>query len=128
MNFIKHYNRNTSRTHYTTLVRQNQKECIDLCQSSNGTIHIIPKPMEGYIEHYYHLMFDFLLPLSLVLDKSPLDIEFTTPEFGVLTPLLVNLFGDRVKIKPLSEVNPNDEQLVLMGMNPDDVRRQTKVN
>lgn len=118
---MKQPNRKISRANYTAAVRQNQKICIDYCKSSKGTIRIIPQLFEGHIEQFYHLLFDILLPLSLVLDQTPSKVNFTIQELGVLTPMLLKVFGERVKIKPLSESKPNEEQIILMGMTPNEM-------
>lgn len=98
------------------LIRSNQEKIIALAEEENQ-IRLDPKPLlrRGSIEHYFHFVFDLLMPISLILPKVPQEVTFYVYPFGVLEGILNRLFEGRVKV-----ANPNEEVRVtdLVGMNP----------
>ncbi|MEM8527052.1 MAG: glycosyltransferase family 61 protein [Bacteroidota bacterium] len=72
----------------------------------------------GHVEHYYHFIFDLLLPLSLLIRKTSSKIIFVLEDFGVLTQLLLGLFENRVKICSAISPSIKKKEIDLVGMNP----------
>ncbi|MEL6720528.1 MAG: hypothetical protein AAFP82_17610, partial [Bacteroidota bacterium] len=102
-------------------VWQNHQSIIKLSES-NQYIFLKPIPPSsgfgGHVEHYYHFIFDLLLPLSFLIRNTPAKVTFVLNEFGVLTSLLVGLFGNRVKLQSALDQNIKKKEVELMGMNP----------
>ena len=65
-------------------VHRNQREIL-LAASGNKQILLVPRGGVGSIEHYYHFVFDLLLPLYRLKRNAPSNVEFMIEEFGVLT-------------------------------------------
>ena len=100
-------------------VKRNQKRIIELANTQH-TIFLNPVPPpkgEGNIEHYYHFLFDLILPLSILIDKTPPGVVFSLEEFGNLTPLLSEILGDRVTIQS-DTAAPSAGKIDLIGMDP----------
>ncbi len=101
-------------------VKRNQREIIKLSKSHGKTVHLDSNKLDcGNIEHYYHFVFDLLLPLSLIIDKVPRDTIFSIHNFGPLTKNLLIFFSDRIKITTVSK---EDKKNILFGMNPTALR------
>ena len=97
-------------------VKWNQRSIIRLATSTNN-IALNPVPpfsAGGHVEHYYHFIFDLLLPLSFIIKKTPSNVIFSLNGFGVLTPILLKLFDNRVRIRS----NAWERKVNLIGMNP----------
>lgn len=101
-------------------VWQNHKLVIKLSESSQFIFlkPIAPTGLGGHIEHYYHFIFDLLLPISFLIRKTSSKTIFVLDDFGILTPLLLGLFGDRVKIQNTYCRNLEEKTISLIGMNP----------
>lgn len=97
-------------------ILKNQHSLIHLAHNSTTPIHLKPKYADGgHIEHYHHLIFDLLLPLSLVLDKCPVTAEFTVENFGILVNHVQMALGPQFIILD----KPNTaSSFQLEGMNP----------
>lgn len=99
-------------------ISKNQQETIQLSKSTNSIL-IIPFTIGGgNIEHYYHFIFDLLLPLNLVLNRTSSNVIFSIKDFGILTSIVLKLFKNRINI--LSDSNDlfHCEKINLIGMNP----------
>ena len=102
------------------IIKQNQQSIIQLAKSTRN-IALNPVPPvsgNGHIEHYYHFIFDLLLPLSILIKKTPSDVIFSLKEIGILTPFLLKLFDNRVRIQSNFDVLPEEKKVNLIGMNP----------
>ena len=98
---------------------ENQRSILQLAKTTD-TIALIPVPKnaDGNIEHFYHFVFDLLFPLSLLINKTPSKLIFLLRDFGVLTPVLLKLFGGRVKIHADFDTISEKKIVNLVGMNP----------
>jgi len=105
----------------TNLVKANQLAIQNLCKESDGPILILPRPLGGSVQHYYHFTFDLMLPLSMVLHNTSPKIIFSLRHFGPLTPILLKSFGERVRIHTSDRLAPNEKQVELVGINPDEI-------
>jgi hypothetical protein len=79
---------------------------------------ICPPACSGFIEHYYHFIFDLLLPLNILLKKVPSDVVFVFESFGVFTDRLQYLFPGRTRIESESTIPAETKRMNLIGMNP----------
>jgi hypothetical protein len=75
----------------------------------------------GNVEHYYHFVFDLILPLSLLLKESSANCNFYVEEFGPFSERVQELFPGRVKTIKASEIHQISERHPICGMNPTDV-------
>ncbi|MDF1571369.1 MAG: glycosyltransferase family 61 protein [Bacteroidales bacterium] len=103
--------------------KRNQRNQYSVVHLANSTREIALNPIPpgsagGNIDHYYHFIFDLLLPLSLIIRKTPSDVIFLLQETGILTPILLKLFGSRVRIQHNFETIPEEKMVDLMGLNP----------
>ena len=95
---------------------KNQKDIIRLSKQGQNEIHIESKPLvRGNIEHYYHFLFDLVLPLSKLIEKTSSDTVFKIDTFGPLSEYLLRIFPGRVA---LNETVKQNEAHQLIGMNP----------
>lgn len=104
-------------------IRQNQRSIIRLSKSTQN-IALRPVPAgfaNGRIERYYHFVFDLLLPLSFLIKKTPSNCVFILTDFGILSPVFLNLFAGRVRISPHFDELPKGEVVDLIGMNPKEI-------
>jgi hypothetical protein len=98
-----------------TIILDNQKSL--LRAGKYGKVKIIPVPRgNGNIEHYYHFLFDFLLPLSLVIERSKVPLKLQMASFGILTKIATDLYGEHLEIAEKSFEGTASHQL--LGMNP----------
>ena len=98
------------------LIIQNQASIVELSQS-NKRVYLEPvQPYKGTgsIEHYYHLIFDLILPLHRLLRRTNNTI-FVLKDVGVLTEIIAQcLPKDRVEIVPVI-----NKAYPLVGMTPE---------
>lgn len=80
------------------IILENHKNIIKLARK-NKKIKIESKMFgPGNIEHYYHFIFDLLLPINFIIEKTSWKNIFLIKKFGILTEILINLFHDNIKI------------------------------
>lgn len=72
----------------------------------------------GNIEHYYHFIFDLILPLYFTLRNSPTNVVFYLEEFGIFSKRPNILFPNRTKIIFIEKELENTKKMPLLGMNP----------
>lgn len=75
-------------------------------------------PDGGNAEHYYHFLFDLLLPLWMTLPRSAPAAPVAIREVGTMTPRICDVFGDRIDIVPRTSADAAVTTLPLHGMNP----------
>jgi hypothetical protein len=96
---------------------RNQKELIKLSKTQND-IFLHPVLLNGgSVEHYYHFIFDLLLPLSRLIKRTSAEVIFRLEDFGPLTNQLLAVYPDRVKFLASTETIALPE-FDLIGMNP----------
>ena len=105
----------------SNLVKANQRAIHELCRASKDPIHILPRPLGGSVQHYYHFTFDLMLPFSMVLQNVSPEIKFSIRHIGPLTPILLKSFGDRIKIHTSDRFPQNVRKVKLVGLNPDEL-------
>jgi len=82
---------------------------------------LVPQPPAGCAgspAHYYHFLFDLVMPLSRVVGKGIPPGVFHLHAFGPLTAAFRDVFGDTVEVLPESADAPGARRLHLLGMNP----------
>jgi len=94
-------------------VRQN-RAAIVRNGNLDGAVTIVP---DTVVEHYYHFVFDLVLPLFLALEASSPATRFVVRATGPFLPRLNLLFADRVALAEDAFGSGRKEQL-LLGMNP----------
>lgn len=90
-------------------------------------VFIIPQPglHKGNIEHYYHFIFDLVLPLQVLISKMDRAVIFQIKSFGPLTGILKEIFGQQIEIIDSdNSIYPEVHKYRLLGMNPLEVRLQ----
>ena len=100
--------------------KYNQRKVLERAKS-NEFIFIEPTPprkQQGSIEHYYHFIFDLILPLSNLIENTPSDVTFVVKDFGIYTDRLLDLFPGRIKIETEINLHQNTNRIPLIGMNP----------
>lgn len=99
---------------------ENQKEIIRLSKAKSfiALNPIPPKEASGHVSHYYHFIFDLIFPLSLLIEQTSSNVKYVLCDFGILTPVLVELFGERIEILQNFDGVDENEVVDLMGMNP----------
>lgn len=103
-------------------VNLNQRWVIRKARKSTS-VSLVPVPLvRGTIEHYYHFVFDLLLPLSLIIAKTKPEVIFTVNRFGPLSQELEKLFPGRVV---LTDLHHDEKGTILIGMNPRGLRHLT---
>lgn len=101
-------------------VRKNQQAILTRTASTTE-VSLIPGPPRfcgGGRSNYYHFVFDLLLPLFLLIQKSPEGNAFCIPPVGPFKARIHQLFGDRVRIMPRRDLNADPDACRLIGMNP----------
>ncbi|MEQ9298925.1 MAG: glycosyltransferase family 61 protein [Cyclobacteriaceae bacterium] len=89
--------------------------------SERSCIHIEIQPLGGgSIEHYYHFVFDLLLPLSRGMSGAKREVVFSVKRFGPLSLELQTIFPGRVI---LTDKEEHVSALPLLGMNPHGLKR-----
>ena len=74
----------------------------------------------GHHEHYYHFLYDLLLPLHEVIRRTRPDTTLCVEDFGILTPRLAEIYPGRTAIVPRERAAALPAH-PLLAMNPDDV-------
>ncbi len=100
---------------------ENQRDIIRLSKSESviALNPVPPKDASGHVKHYYHFIFDLVLPLSLLIEKTAPKVKFVLCDIGLLTPVLPHFFGKRVQVLQDFNSLPKEQQVVdLVGMNP----------
>lgn len=118
MKLLDRIDRKRKRIKRTFLLRRNQQKIIKLINNGFDEIALHPIPFSGGVEHYYHFVFDFLLPIVTLFGKTGKDFKITVNYFGVLTPILKLLLKDNVKILDKNDLLPEKNKINLIGMNP----------
>ena len=112
----------------TLSVIDNQRMIVNLAKS-NKFLFINPVPLRkkggGNIEHYFHFIFDLVLPLYLVIKRAPPNVVFLLKDFGIYTNRLLDIFPNRIKISIGSQIPENVKRIKLFGMNPNWVNLNT---
>jgi len=98
----------------------NQRKILELTKSSKLIFlePVSPGMCRGNIEHYYHFIFDLILPLNCLIKKTSPDVIFIIKDFGIYTDRLQHLFPGRIKIKNEINIPRNTKKINLIGMNP----------
>ncbi len=78
----------------------------------NNQINLVPSWGQGSEEHYFHFIFDLVLPLNSLIDQTSSKVRFAVREFGNLSVLLTEIFGDRVAVIP-KEVSFNRRSMLM---------------
>ena len=102
------------------IVSKNQQQIIE-ASKSNKLIYlkpVSPRPYGGSIEHYFHFVFNLLLPLTILFRQIPTDVVFVFKKFGVFADRLTKLFPGRIRIEEESNIPSEAKQFKLIGMNP----------
>ena len=78
----------------------------------------VPPPgCGGSVEHYFHFLFDLLLPLYKLFQNTEKNIRFAIKDIGPFSNRLIDLYGDRIKIVSAGNWDTSHE-MKLVGMNP----------
>jgi len=98
----------------------NQRKILELTKSSKLIFldPVSPGMCSGNIEHYYHFIFDLILPLNCLIKKTSPDVIFIIKDFGIYTDRLQHLFPGRIKINNEINIPRNTKRINLIGMNP----------
>ena len=102
-------------------IRRNQKSILNLLKHHDRIklLPVPPSPEGGHVEHYYHFIFDLLLPLSILLEHSGQNAKYCLDEFGILTPILERLTDERVMIRKNEGLSNGDlKEVKMIGMSP----------
>jgi hypothetical protein len=87
-------------------------------------LRLVPRPPSGCggsVAHYYHFLFDLMMPLSRVLDAAAPSTTYQLQPFGPLTNAIQDVFGNAVEISP-EPADAFTRVATLLGMNPRCVR------
>lgn len=96
---------------------------------SNDLIFLTPVSTSNHVrhvEHYYHFLFELVLPLNELLDKTPTSNIFMLKEFGILTEIIQSLFPGRIRIVDESYMPKEIKSMNLIGVNPNYVHVSRK--
>lgn len=85
-------------------------------KKSEQQTHLCLSPVNR-VEHYFHCIFDLILPLHCVLQELDDGATVSIPEFGIFSDRIPQIFGPQVAICEREEF-PHSEALPLLGMNP----------
>lgn len=109
-----------SRENAARSVAENRQEILKQAQT-NSFIYLQPVPPPGqcggHVEHYYHFLFDLILPLYFIIKSTPKNI-FVLREVGPYTSWIHKLFPNRVKIDSTAGIPEEIPKIELIGMNP----------
>ncbi|MFK7934770.1 MAG: glycosyltransferase 61 family protein [Saprospiraceae bacterium] len=98
-------------------ITANQRTILEHYEEGIQPLVLEGTPLDGgSVQHYYHFVLDLLLPLSILIKRTPSDMVFNFFYLGPLTAHLEQLFGERVNI--LKEENEDYKCLPLIGMSP----------
>lgn len=117
---IKEWIKNSIITNQHIRIKLNQRSIIQFSKSTQNIAlnPVAPVGCHGNIERYYHFIFDLLLPLSFLISKTPSNVIFSLQEFGILTPILTELFKNRIRIQPNFDEFYGGKRVNLIGINP----------
>jgi len=104
----------------TFRVAKNQYDILK-ASKSNRIIFLRPTSLPlggGNIEHYYHFVFDLLIPLNLLLKNTSSDVIFALEDFGIFTDRLLGLNPERIMIVGESNAPRQAKNINLFGMSP----------
>lgn len=105
-------------------VQRNQSSVLQLCRQSQ---HIYLRPVaptgcRGKPDHYFHFIFDLLLPLHKIILRAPGTTTFAVGGLGPFGKQLELLFPHRVEVLPknleMDAVSAPMAKHRLIGMNP----------
>lgn len=96
-----------------TLSARNHSKIIQACERSD---QIFLKPVNR-VEHYFHFLFDFCLPVWQVIRNSRKETSFVVRDFGIFTQRVQLLFPNRIEIIP-RDSEPMGLVFSLEGLNP----------
>lgn len=102
-------------------VLRNQAEIIRRIRIERAPVRLRPVPPSGCggsVEHYYHFLFDLLLPLDCLVRQAPSGTLFLLEDVGPFSDRLRATFPDSVAILEDSDVAPVFRTVDLIGMNP----------
>ena len=105
---------------FLCIIQVSQNKALTLSKS-NKLILLQPTPPKlcgGNIEHYYHFIFDLVLPLNRLIQKLPKDNIFLLNDFGIFTNRLEDLFPGRTHILSDNTRPKKVKAAPLLGMNP----------
>ncbi len=78
-------------------LNRSQQTIIDLAKKRD-TIRLIPVGFGGSIQHYFHFIFGLVLPVSILMRKTPTHVTFVVPRCGPFTDVLQSIFPTRLLI------------------------------
>ncbi|MBK0382515.1 glycosyltransferase family 61 protein [Pedobacter sp. SD-b] len=102
-------------------IEKNQQAIIAL---SKEAPNILLEPITiggGNIEHYYHFIFDLMLPLSLLIKATNPNVVFHLHQFGLFTNYAVEIFKNRIHIIQTNTNLLEGKKMNLLGMNPNNI-------
>lgn len=105
----------------------NRRKIVQLAKSTRPIVlqPVPPRGGGGNIEHYYHFVFDLILPLHFLVRRTPPDVVFVLEEFGIYSERLQHLFPNRTQIANRTDIPKHTKQIHLVGMNPQWVHSNT---
>ena len=72
----------------------------------------------GNVEHYYHLLFDLIYPLHVLIQRAPANSMFLVEKRGPYTDLAELLFPNNVRTVAPSDIPNGIERRPLPGLDP----------
>lgn len=103
---------------------QSQEEIIKIAKEDKSILlkPVSPYGCPGSVDHYYHFMVDFMLPLHLLTKKDPhTRFAVRTQDIGMFATTLELVFSDHVELVDAEKEIPKNSDLFEMkfpGMNP----------
>ncbi|WP_319591532.1 glycosyltransferase family 61 protein [uncultured Draconibacterium sp.] len=86
-----------------------------------------PLKCNGTPQHYYHFLFDLVLPLHILLSKASSNVQFIVEAPGPFSDLLMRMFPERIILNSDAEWNNGIARYKLIGMNPNGVHIKSEV-
>ncbi|MCF8260980.1 MAG: glycosyltransferase family 61 protein [Melioribacteraceae bacterium] len=112
-------NKLSTRMKKTIQVFLNQLEILKASKLNRQIfLNPIPPGGRGHVEHYYHFIFDLLLPLNTLIKKTPPNTVFLLEHFGIFTNRVLDLFPGRIQIVDKNDVPKETKRINLIGINP----------
>jgi len=90
--------------------------------ATEGRLLLVPRPPlggRGHVEHYYHFLFDLVLPLSQVMDGLDPSCRVVLRPVGLFDDRIREIFGHRVEIASEGDPHASASPMPLVGMNPE---------
>lgn len=114
------YNFRLKRYYNTLRVSLNQRQIVRSSKSRKLIFlnPVAPHGFSGHVEHYYHFVFDLILPLDSLFRKVSKDTVFAFEDFGPFSEQLQKLFPGRIVIEEASGKRRARGKMDLIGMNP----------